>query len=87
MDRFFFFKALPKSSPPISTSEPFLSLQLPKQANTHTHKQNRMPGENIYLKHVHILENAVNICIINDLSYPPANNHILNNNFIFCLYC
>ncbi len=27
----------PKSSPPISTSEPFLSLQHPEQANTHTH--------------------------------------------------
>ncbi len=27
-----------------------------------------------YLKHVHILENVVNICIINDLSYPTANN-------------
>ncbi len=25
-----------------------------------------------YLKHVHILENIFNICIINDLSYPPA---------------
>ncbi len=24
------------------------------------------------LKHVHILENVVNVCIINDLSYPPA---------------
>ncbi len=32
-----------------------------------------MPDEkNIYLKHVHILENVVNIYIINDLSYPPA---------------
>ncbi len=28
----------------------------------------------MYLKHVHILENVVNICIINDLSYPPTNN-------------
>ncbi len=28
----------------------------------------------MYLKHVQILENVVNICIINDLSYPPANN-------------
>ncbi len=32
-----------------------------------------MPDEkNIYLKHVRILENVVNICIINDLSYHPA---------------
>ncbi len=60
----------PKSSPPISTSEPFLSLQHPEQANTH--KRNRMPDEKMYLKHVHILENVVNVCIINDLSYPPA---------------
>ncbi len=33
-----------------------------------------MPDEKMYLKHVHILEKVVNICIINDLSYPPANN-------------
>ncbi len=40
--------------------------------HTHTHQRNRMPDEkNIYLKRVHILENVVNICIINDLSYPP----------------
>ncbi len=32
-----------------------------------------MPDEKkIYLKHVRILENVVNICIINDLSYHPA---------------
>ncbi len=59
-----------KSSPPISTSEPFLSLQHPEQANTHT--QNHMPDEKMYLKQVHILENVVNICIINDLYYPPV---------------
>ncbi len=34
----------------------------------------------IYLKHIHILENIVHICIINDLSYPPANNQ---NAFFF----
>ncbi len=40
--------------------------------HTHTYQRNRMPDEkNIYLKRVHILENVVNICIINDLSYPP----------------
>ncbi len=35
----------------------------------------------IYLKHIHILENIVHICIINDLSYPPANNQ--NAFFLF----
>ncbi len=44
------------------------------QTHTHTHRHtwNRMPDEKIYSKHVHILENVVNICIINDLSYPPT---------------
>ncbi len=27
-----------------------------------------------YLKYINILENVVNICMINDLSYPPAHN-------------
>ncbi len=31
-----------------------------------------MPDEKKYLKRVQILENVVNICIIDDLSYPPA---------------
>ncbi len=49
-----------------------LKLAALTHTHTHTHKRNRMPDEkNIYLKHVHILENVVNICIINDLSYPP----------------
>ncbi len=42
--------------------------------HTHTHTQTKSYAwwKNIYLKHVRILENVVNICIINDLSYPPA---------------
>ncbi len=53
--------------------------------SAHTHKQNRMPDEkNIYLKHVHILENVVNICIINDLSYPPATHpQIIRMHFFY----
>ncbi len=39
--------------------------------NTHTQTKSYAWWKNIYLKHVHILENVVNICIINDLSYPP----------------
>ncbi len=69
---FFFTEAPPKSSPPISTSEPFHHCNIPnKRTHTHTHKRNRMP-DFFYLKHVQILENVVNICIINDLSYPPV---------------
>ncbi len=34
--------------------------------HTHTHTRNRMPDEKYYLKHIRILENVVNICIIND---------------------
>ncbi len=48
------------------------ALHLTLAALSHTHKRNRMPDEKKYLKHVHVLENVVNICIINDLSYPPA---------------
>ncbi len=41
-------------------------------AHTHTQTKSYMPDEKNTFKHVHILENVVNICIINDLSYPPA---------------
>ncbi len=67
---FFFTEAPPKSSPPISTSVTATSRT---GEHTHTHTQTKSYAWwKKYLKHVHILENVVNICIINDLSYPPA---------------
>ncbi len=41
-------------------------------AHTHTQTKSYAWWKYVYLKHVRILENVVNICIINDLSYPPA---------------
>ncbi len=62
-----------------------LKLAALTHTHTHTHKRNRMPDEKkIYLKHVRILENVVNICIINDLSYPPATHpQIIRMHFFF----
>ncbi len=43
-----------------------------------------MPDEFFFLKHVHILENVVNICIINDLSYPPPTHpQIIRMHFFY----
>ncbi len=41
-----------------------------------------MPDEKMYLKHVHILQNVVNICIINDLSYLRL-THLQKNRMYF----
>ncbi len=53
---------------------------------THTHTQTKSYAwwKNIYLKHVRILENVVNICIINDLSYHPATHlQIIRMHFFY----
>ncbi len=82
---FFFFFFLPKHH--LSLLLPFLPVNrfchcnIPnRRTHTHTHTQTQTQTQiaclmkKMYLKHVQILENVVNICIINDLSYPPANN-------------
>ncbi len=62
-----------------------LHLTLKLAALSHTHKRNRMPDEKIYIKTRRILENVVNICIINNLFYPPATPPSNNQNAFFLL--
>ncbi len=60
----------------VNKAELHLTMKLAAHTHTHTHTHTQTKSyawwKNIYLKHIHILENVVNICIINDLSYPPA---------------
>ncbi len=60
----------------VNKAELHLTLKLAALTHTHTHTHTQTKSyawwKNIYLKHVRILENVVNICIINDLFYPPA---------------
>ncbi len=67
-------------SPVTAVNKAVLHLTLKLAALTHTHTHTHTHTNEIvyawwnffYLKYVHILENVVNICIINDLSYPQA---------------
>ncbi len=58
-------------SPVTVVNKAALHLTLAALSHTHTNEIVCLMKKK-YLKHVHVLENVVNICIINDLSYPPA---------------
>ncbi len=62
-------------SPVTAVNKAVLHLTLKLAALTHTNEIVYAWWKKIYLKHVHILENVVNICIINDLSYQNQNQN------------
>ncbi len=61
-----------------------MTLKLAALTHTHTHTQTKSYAwwKNIYLKHVRILENVVNICIIND---PATHLQIIRMHFFIRL--